>query len=63
MSFYKKPRSRSSTKSFLIFGHILVPKVSLKSLNLANLIAVKAYTEHECRKIFVLEQTKCFGAS
>ena len=27
---YKKPSSRPSTKSFLIFGHILVLKVSLK---------------------------------
>ena len=26
--FYKKPRSKPSTKSFLIFGHILALKVS-----------------------------------
>ena len=34
--FYNKPSSRPSTKSFLLFGHILVLKVSKKSLNLAN---------------------------
>ena len=26
--FYKKPRSRPSSKSFLIFGHIILLKVS-----------------------------------
>ena len=34
--FYKKPSPRTSTESFLIFGHILVPKVSYKFLTLAN---------------------------
>ena len=28
-------------------------------LDLANYIAVKAYAEHECSKLFVLLQTKC----
>ena len=36
MLFCKKPSLRPSTKHFLIFGHILVLKVSLKLLNLAN---------------------------
>ena len=30
MVFYKKPSSKHSTESFLIFGHILVLKVSKK---------------------------------
>ena len=34
--FYRKPSSRPGTRSFLIFGHILVLKVSLKFLNVAN---------------------------
>ena len=42
--FYKKPSQRPSTKSFLIFGRILVLKVSKKFLNLANQIAAKAYS-------------------
>ena len=46
--FFKKPSSRPSTKIFLIFGYILELKVSLKFLNLASYIAVKASTECEC---------------
>ena len=55
---YKKPSSRPSTKSFLIFGHVVVQKDSLKFLNLTNLSAVKAYTERDCSKLFVLCKQK-----
>ena len=50
----KKPNSWPSTKSFLISGHCLVLKTSLKFLNLVKKIAVKAYAECECSKLFVL---------
>ena len=34
-----------------------------KLLNLANQIVFKAYVEHECSKLFVLQQTKCVSTS
>ena len=52
--FFKKPSSRPITKSFVMFGHILVLEVFEKFLNLGNKIAVKAYAERECSKLFVL---------
>ena len=46
--------SRPSAKSFLIYGHILVLENSIRCFNFANEIAVKAYAEGECNKLFVL---------
>ena len=54
MFSYRKPNSGPSTKSFVIFGHILVLKVSLKCRNQATSIPVKAYAERERSKLAVL---------
>ena len=44
--FYKKPSSRPSTKSFLIFGHILALKISRKFLNLINKDCIENDIKH-----------------
>ena len=43
---YKKPSSRPSTKSFLIFDHILVLKVCQKFLNLMKKNCIENDIKH-----------------
>ena len=44
--FYKKPCSRPDAKSFLIFGHTLVLKVSLKFLKLTKKDCIENDIKH-----------------
>ena len=48
---YKRPNSRPSPKTFLIFGHILYVKPKRFLNLLGNYIAVNGYTEGGCKKV------------
>ena len=54
--FYKKPSSRPSTKSFLIFSHILNLKASSKFFSLANLVVVKAQIKNVAKYLSYSKQ-------